>query len=124
MEEDARRQSGIDNLKLAYNRVHGYYFEVPRSQSARMPETFTRRQTLKSVERYTNDTLKTFEQEVLTARDRSLARERECFEALLVDLAGQQSELRRRANALADLDTLAALADVAERHGWSAPSFR
>ncbi|MFW6379061.1 MAG: DNA mismatch repair protein MutS, partial [Guyparkeria sp.] len=109
---------------LAYNRVHGYYFEVPRSQSARMPETFTRRQTLKSVERYTNDTLKTFEQEVLTARDKSLARERECFEALLVTLAGHQGELRRRANALADLDTLAALADVAEHHGWSAPRFR
>lgn len=124
MEEDARRQSGIENLKLAYNRVHGYYFEVPRSQSARMPETFTRRQTLKSVERYTNDTLKTFEQEVLTARDKSLARERECFEALLVTLAGHQGELRRRANALADLDTLAALADVAERHDWTAPRFR
>ncbi|HER35799.1 MAG TPA: DNA mismatch repair protein MutS, partial [Halothiobacillaceae bacterium] len=123
MEEDARRQSGIENLKLAYNRVHGYYFEVPRSQSARMPETFTRRQTLKSVERYTNETLKTFEQEVLTARDKALARERECFNDLLRRLTASQVELRRRANALADLDTLAALAEVAERHQWTAPRF-
>ncbi|MCL7743662.1 DNA mismatch repair protein MutS [Guyparkeria hydrothermalis] len=123
MEEDARRQSGIENLKLAYNRVHGYYFEVPRSQSARMPETFTRRQTLKSVERYTNETLKTFEQEVLTARDKALARERECFNDLLHRLTTCQAELRRRADALADLDTLAALSDVAERQQWTAPRF-
>ncbi|MDG4867899.1 DNA mismatch repair protein MutS [Guyparkeria sp. 1SP6A2] len=124
MEQDARMQSGIDNLKLAYNRVHGYYFEVPRSQSARMPESFTRRQTLKSVERYTNDTLKTFEQEVLTARDRSLARERECFQSLLVTLGAEQAELRRRADGLADVDTLAALAQVAEAQDWVAPRFR
>ncbi|MFP4639007.1 MAG: DNA mismatch repair protein MutS [Guyparkeria sp.] len=124
MEQDARMQSGVENLKLAYNRVHGYYFEVPRSQSARMPESFTRRQTLKSVERYTNPALKTFEQEVLTAREKALAREKECFESLLGTLAEQQAELRRRADALADLDTLAALADVAERQHWVAPSFR
>ena len=123
MEEDARRQSGIENLKLAYNRVHGYYFEVPRSQAARMPESFTRRQTLKSVERYSNDTLKNFEQEVLTARDKALGRERECFNELLRQLTSSQAELRRRADALADLDTLAALADVAERQQWVAPRF-
>ena len=124
MEQDARMQSGLDNLKLAYNRVHGYYFEVSRSQAAQMPESFTRLQTLKSVERYTNPALKTFEQEVLTAREKALAREKECFRALLDELAAQQHELRRRADALADLDTLAALADVAERHGWVAPDFR
>ncbi|HZJ81961.1 MAG TPA: DNA mismatch repair protein MutS, partial [Guyparkeria sp.] len=101
----------------------GYYFEVPRSQAARMPESFTRRQTLKSVERYSNNTLKNFEQEVLTARDKALGRERECFNELLRQLTANQAELRRRADALADLDTLAALADVAEHQQWVAPRF-
>lgn len=121
LEAEARLQSGIASLKIAYNRVQGFYFEVSRLQAEKMPPHFIRRQTLKSVERYTTEELKTFEDRVLSARDRALAREQWLFTELLQTLATHQSALRRLAEAIAQTDVLHSLARVAERHRWVAP---
>ena len=121
LEAQARLQSGIPSLKIAYNRVQGFYFEVSRLQAEKMPPQFIRRQTLKSVERYTTEELKTFEDRVLSARDRALAREQWLFTELLQTLATHQSALRRMAEAIAQVDVLHSLARVAERHRWVAP---
>jgi DNA mismatch repair protein MutS len=121
LEAEARLQSGIPSLKIAYNRVQGFYFEVSRLQAEKMPPQFIRRQTLKSVERYTTEELKTFEDRVLSARDRALAREQWLFTELLQTLATHQSALRRMAEAIAEVDVLHSLARVAERQRWVAP---
>lgn len=121
LEAEARLQSGIPSLKIAYNRVQGFYFEVSRLQAEKMPPQFIRRQTLKSVERYTTEELKTFEDRVLSARDRALAREQWLFTELLQTLSTHQSALRRMAEAIAETDALHSLARVAERHRWVAP---
>ncbi|MHB9020457.1 MAG: DNA mismatch repair protein MutS [Halothiobacillus sp.] len=120
-EAEARLQSGIPSLKIAYNRVQGFYFEVSRLQAEKMPPQFIRRQTLKAVERYTTAELKTFEDRVLSARDRALAREQWLFNELLVELATHQTVLRTLAQAIAETDALHSLANVAERHRWVAP---
>lgn len=121
LEAEAKLQSGIPSLKIAYNRVQGFYFEVSRLQAEKMPPQFIRRQTLKSVERYTTDELKTFEDRVLSARDRALAREQALFAELLQTLSTHQATLRRVAEAIAQIDALHSLAEVAERHRWVAP---
>lgn len=121
LEAEARLQSGIPSLKIAYNRVQGFYFEVSRLQAEKMPPQLIRRQTLKSVERYTTEELKTFEDRVLSARDRALAREQGLFTELLQILATYQSALRRMAEAIAQVDVLHSLARVAERQRWVAP---
>ncbi|WP_407276277.1 DNA mismatch repair protein MutS [Halothiobacillus sp. DCM-1] len=121
LEARARDQSGIASLKVAYNRVSGFYFEVSRAQAESMPPQFIRRQTLKSTERYTTEELQAFEQKVLSARDRALAREQQLFMALLDRLAGAQGELRQLADALAQLDALQSLATQADRRGWVVP---
>ena len=79
---------GIPNLKVGYNRVHGYYIEVSRAQADQVPTDYVRRQTLKGVERYITPELKRFEDEVLSSRERALAREKALYEALLGTLAG------------------------------------
>ena len=122
LQAQAREDSGISNLKLAYNRVHGYYYEVPRSQSAQMPEHYTRRQTLKSVERFTNPELKEFEQQVLAAHDDALEREKVLFAEIIAELDCHQQELRQRAAAIATLDSLNSLALISEQYHWVEPT--
>ncbi len=112
LEARERRRTGITQLKVAYNRVHGYYIELPRSQSGRAPPDYHRRQTVKNAERYVTPELKQFEDKVLGSRDRALARERELFEALLDRLIAELATLKRLAAALALAD---ALANFAER---------
>jgi len=121
LETRERARSGIANLRVEYNRVHGFYIEVPRAQADRVPQDYRRRQTLKNVERYITPELKTWEDKVLSARERSLAREKSLFEALLVQVAGYATALARCAAAMAEIDTLVALADHANAHGWTAP---
>jgi DNA mismatch repair protein MutS len=113
LEERERRRSGIAQLKLGYNRVHGYYIELPRSQSGRAPLEYQRRQTVKNAERYITPELKQFEDKVLGARDRALALERELFEKLLDALIAELPALKRVAAALALTDVLANLAERA-----------
>ena len=121
LETRERERTGISNLRVEFNRVHGFYIEVTKGQTAKVPEDYRRRQTLKNAERYITPELKTWEDKVLSAQDRSLAREKWLFEQLLDVLAEHVRPLSDCAAALAELDTLAALAEHARRHDWVAP---
>jgi len=113
LEDRERRRSGLTQLKVGYNRVQGYFIELPRSQSERAPIEWQRRQTVKNAERYITPELKQFEDKVLGSRDRALARERELFDNLLDRLIGDLAPLKRLAAALAMVDVLASLAERA-----------
>ena len=121
IEAREREATGIPTLKVAYNRVHGYYIEVSRSRSAELPGRFMRRQTLKNAERYTTEELKRFEDEILSAREQAMARERALYDNLITDLQARAAQLRAIAEALAELDTLACLAERAQRLDWHCP---
>lgn len=121
LEARERERTGISNLRVEFNRVHGFYIEVTRGQADKVPEDYRRRQTLKNAERYITPELKTWEDKVLSAQDRSLAREKWLFEHVLDALAVWVRPLSECANALAELDALAALAEHARRHDWIAP---
>lgn len=116
-----REASGIPSLKVGYNRVHGYYLEISKAQAARAPTHYTRRQTLTGAERYITEELKAFEDKVLSARERALARERLLYEGLLDALNEHLASLKRCAAALAELDVLAAFAERAQALDWSRP---
>jgi DNA mismatch repair protein MutS len=123
LETRERARSGIANLKVEYNRVHGFYIEVTRAQAERVPEDYRRRQTLKNVERYITPELKSFEDKALSARDRSLAREKLLFDELLANLAPFVSALLATAAALAELDVLTSQAERAETLDLAAPEY-
>ena len=113
LEARERERTGFSNLRFGYNRVQGYYIEVSRSQADQVPADWVRRQTVKNAERYITAELKTFEDRVLGARDRALAREKELYEALLARLVERLPTLSATAAALASLDVLACLAERA-----------
>jgi len=121
LEQREKAATGIATLKVGYNSVHGYYIEISRGQSDKAPAHYTRRQTLKGAERYITQELKTFEDKVLSARERSLMRERALYEALLDFLLERLSALQRAASAIAELDVLASLAERADMLSWKAP---
>jgi DNA mismatch repair protein MutS len=103
LEERERERTGIPTLKVGYNRVHGYYLEISRTQSHQAPPEYTRRQTLKAAERYITEELKNFEDKVLSARERALAREKALYEGLLDDLNLVLADLQEMAAALAEI---------------------
>lgn len=113
LETRERERTGVDSLKLGYNRVHGYYIELGKSHADKVPGDYTRRQTLKAAERYITPELKSYEDEVLSARERALAREKHLYAELLEQLAGSLATLQALAFALAELDLLATLAERA-----------
>ncbi|HET6632217.1 MAG TPA: DNA mismatch repair protein MutS [Rhodanobacteraceae bacterium] len=119
LEEREKAASGIATLKVGYNRVHGYYIEVGKAHSAKVPTHYTRRQTTKNAERYITEELKGFEDKVLSARERSLMRERALYDSLLDALLERLEPLKAAAEAIAELDVLAALAERAETLDWS-----
>jgi len=121
LERRERERTGIANLKVSYNRVHGYYIEITRSQSDQVPEDYVRRQTLKGAERYVTPELKRFEDQVLSARERALAREKALYEGLLRTLGGFLPELQRTAEGAAELDVLCNLAERARNLDWCRP---
>ncbi len=114
LESRERERTGIHNLKVSYNRVHGYYIEISRSQSDQAPADYIRRQTLKGAERYITPELKKFEDQVLSARERSLAREKLLYEQLLETLVERLAQLQLCAQGLASLDVISNLAERAE----------
>ena len=116
-----REASGIPTLKVGYNRVHGYYIEVSKAHAAKAPAHYTRRQTLTNAERYITEELKTFEDKVLSARERALARERLLYEQLLDALNDRIEALKHCAAALSELDVLACFAERAQALDWSRP---
>jgi DNA mismatch repair protein MutS len=123
LEARERARTGVPNLRVAYNHVHGYYIEVTHSHVEKIPEDYRRRQTLKNAERYITPELKTFEDKALSARDRALALEKALYDDLLVKLGVHLPELQRIAHALAQLDVLAAFAAVAAERGYCRPEF-
>jgi len=114
LEKKERARTGIETLKVGYNRVHGFYIEVGRAHAERIPTEYTRRQTLKGQERYITEELKAFEDQVLSARDRALAREKELYDLLLAHLGAQLAALQATAQAIAELDALACYAERAQ----------
>ena len=121
LETRERSRTGIANLRVEYNKVHGFYIEVTHGQTDKVPDDYRRRQTLKNAERYITPELKAFEDKALSAQDRALSREKILYERLLLDLAPHIGVLQHIAHALAHLDVLSALAVHANRHGWCAP---
>ncbi|NKC16124.1 MAG: DNA mismatch repair protein MutS [Gammaproteobacteria bacterium] len=109
-----RETTGINTLKVGFNRVHGYFIEVSKAQSESVPQHYTRRQTLKNAERYITAELKELEDRVLGARERSLARERELYAQLLTTLGTRLDALQAAASAFAQIDVVACFAERAE----------
>ena len=122
LEQDERAATGLSTLKVGFNRVHGYYIEISRSQAADAPERYVRRQTLKNAERFITPELKTFEDKALSAKSRALARERALYEDLLTRLIEDLGPLQNSAAALAELDVLATFAERALTLGFTRPT--
>ena len=123
LEARERARTGIANLRVQFNKVHGFYIEVSQGQSSKVPDDYRRRQTLKNAERFITPELKAFEDKALSAQERALAREKFLFEQLLDQLQAYVPSLTRLARALAALDALCALAERALTLGWCAPDF-
>jgi DNA mismatch repair protein MutS len=116
-----RERTGISSLKVGYNKVFGYYIEVTNANAHLVPTDYQRRQTLTGGERYVTPELKDFEEKVLSAAERIELREHTLFDALRGRLGTQVARLQSVASLIAQLDVLAALADVAEREGYTRP---
>ncbi|MCG7877186.1 MAG: DNA mismatch repair protein MutS [Candidatus Thiodiazotropha taylori] len=121
LESRERERTGIATLKVSYNRVHGYYIEISRGQSGRAPEDYIRRQTLKGAERFITPELKKFEDQVLSARERALAREKYLYDQLLDRLCKELTPLQQCAEGLARLDVLCNLAERAQQLNLVSP---
>ncbi len=114
LERQEKERTQIATLKVGYNRIHGYYIEISRGQSAQAPDHYIRRQTLKNAERYITPELKAFEEKVLSSQSKALAREKFLWERLLDDLLVHLQALQLSAAACAKLDVLANLAERAK----------
>lgn len=123
LEADERAATGIESLKIGFNAVHGYYLQVSRAQSDRVPEHYQRRQTLKNVERYTLPELKIYEEKVLTAKSKALALEKSLYDALFDFFLPEIENLQKSAQAIAELDVLVNLAERAETLNYVKPTF-
>ncbi|MDR5867247.1 DNA mismatch repair protein MutS [Halomonas koreensis] len=122
LEARERERTGLPGLKVGYNRVHGYYIEIPRAQAREAPADYIRRQTLKNAERFIIPELKEFEDKALSAKSRALAREKLLYESLLDDLNAELGPLQATGQALAALDVLAALAERARALDFVRPA--
>ncbi|MDO6684282.1 DNA mismatch repair protein MutS [Agarivorans sp. 2_MG-2023] len=123
IEQREREQTGIANLKIGYNKVHGFYIEVSRLYSEQVPEHYIRRQTLKNMERYIIAELKEHEEKVLSSQGKALALEKRLYEELLDLLMPSLSNMQRSAQAIAQLDVLCCLAERAESLNCVRPHF-
>jgi DNA mismatch repair protein MutS len=121
LEEQEKQRTGIQGLKVGYNRVHGYYIEISRIHSANVPDNYNRRQTLKAAERFITPELKEFENKILSAKDKSLAREKMLYDQLLDIVGAYLPELQRCASALAEFDIYLCFAEIAETLNYTAP---
>lgn len=121
LEQREKANTGINNLKVAYNRVHGFYIEISKLHTAQVPVDYIRRQTLKAVERYITPELKAFEEKVLSAKERALAREKHLYEGLLKRLAKQTQALLDTASGLAQCDVINGFAKAAMVLNWVKP---
>ena len=123
LEARERARTGIANLRVQFNKVHGFFIEVTQGQIDKVPDDYRRRQTLKNAERFITPELKTFEDKALSAQERALAREKWLYEQLLDALQTHLPTLDRVAQALATLDVLCALAERSLTLNWNEPQF-
>ena len=123
LEARERQRTGIHNLRVQFNKVHGFYIEVTQGQASKVPDDYRRRQTLKNAERFITPELKAFEDKALSAQERALAREKWLYEHLLNALQPHVPQLTRFARAIAALDALSALAERSLTLNWCAPQF-
>ncbi len=123
LEIQERENTGINTLKIGYNRVSGYYIELTRAQAEQAPEHYIRRQTLKNAERYITPELKSFEDKVLSSESRALAREKMLFEMLLEELRADIGNLQMMSSAIAQIDLLANFAHQARLNNWNRPEY-
>ena len=118
-----KARTGLANLKVGYNRVHGYFIELPSKQAESAPADYIRRQTLKGAERFITPELKEFEDKALSAKSRALAREKLLYDELLEHLIGHLADLQDSAAALAELDVLSNLGERALTLDLNRPRF-
>jgi len=125
LEARERERTGVPNLKVEFNRVHGFYIEISAANAAKieLPDDYRRRQTLKNAERFITPELKAFEDKALSAQERALAREKLLYEEVLDKLAADIPRFQRIARACAVLDGLSAFAEAAARYGYAQPQF-
>ena len=113
----------ISNLKVSFNKIHGYFIEISRSQADKVPGNYIRRQTLKNTERYITPELREFENKILGSSARALAKEKELFNELFYRVIEDQQQLQQTAKSLSALDVLAGLAKCANTYNWCKPTF-
>ncbi len=123
LEVRERERTGLNTLKVEYNRVHGFYIELSKLQSEHAPADYQRRQTLKNVERYITPELKAFEDKFLNAQENALAWEKHLYEKLIGCLQQYLPALQQTAKAAATLDVLCSFAATASAHGYTPPQF-
>ena len=121
LEQTEKNKSGINNLKIEFNRVHGYYIEISRSNLDKVPPEYRRTQTLKNAERFTTVELKKFEQEVLSAEDKAITLEKELYSELLAWLGKFITQLQELAAGIANLDVLNTFANLAKKYDFKRP---
>ncbi len=121
LETRERERTGIPNLRVEYNRVHGFFIEVTHGQTDKVPDDYRRRQTLKNAERYITPELKAFEDKALSAQERALSREKYLYEQVLQELGAHIEILQHLGGIVAQLDVLTALAFHAQQHDWNQP---
>jgi len=123
IEQRERERTGINTLKVGYNRVHGYFIEIGRGHADQAPEEYIRRQTLKNAERFITPELKKFEDKALSSKARALALEKQLYDKLVEQLAENLHALQQTATAVSEIDVLAMLAERATRLSLSKPEF-
>jgi len=124
LEQREKERTGISTLKASYNRVHGFYIEISKAQSDKAPADYIRRQTLKAAERFITPELKSFEDKVLSAKERALAKEKALYDELLDLLILQLIPLQKCATGLSELDTICCLAERADTLNYCKPQFQ
>ncbi len=121
LEGDEKEETGISKLKVGFNKVHGYYLEVPKTQTDKVPERYSRKQTLKNSERYYTEKLKEKEEEIISAEEKMEALEYEIFKNIRKDIGDETERFQKTAEAVAELDALTNFAYIAVRHNYNRP---
>ncbi len=121
LQEDERKRTGIDSLKVKFNNVFGYFIEITSSKLAKVPDDYTRKQTMANCERYITPALKEMENKVLGAEERAKQLEQELFLQLRQQVCTRLEGLQRTAAAIAEIDVLCGLAETAQLHGHVRP---
>jgi len=121
LEKEEKENTGISKLKVGYNKVHGYYLEVPKSKTEKVPEHYSRKQTLKNAERYYTEELKDKEEEIISAEEKMEALEYEVFKEVREEVGAEAERFQKTSSALAELDVLTTFAHISIRNNYNRP---